>query len=546
MIHTVSRLVSGILVGSLLVSCGNDSSPTVSDQRLVVEHEHVDGATTDPARTSDPASDAPAADSRRIKYWVAPMDPTFIRDEPGKSPMGMDLIPVYEDGADGGDANVIAIDPAVVQNMGVRTARVDRKTLFRHVRTIGEVEVGEDELSVVNLRFGGWVENIYVDKTGDPVRKGDTLFDIYSPELVAAQGEYLLAIRTQGAKSDLARSARRKLELWDIGRADIDAIARKGEVRRVLPIRAPRSGFVLEKRIVDGARIDAGDDVYHIGDLSRIWVTAEIYEHDAPWVEVGQPAQMELTYEPGRVVEGEVAYIYPTLDKSSRTLTVRLEFANPDNRLKPGMFATLYIQFQRRDDVLVVPTEAIIHSGVRQIVFVTRDNGHFEPREITTGLVGDRDGTEVLTGLDECDLVVVSGQFLIDSESQLNEAIQKMLERKRGGGIRAAAATEAVASTVWSCPMHPEAIAAEFGRCPICGMDLEERAGSPEELHGLHAGHAGHDPAPMDHATEPQRGEAGEAVYTCPMHPEVRASEPGRCPSCGMFLEEQKPEGGGR
>jgi Cu(I)/Ag(I) efflux system membrane fusion protein len=475
------------------------------------------------------------------------MDPTFISDKPGKSPMGMELVPVYEDGAQSEDSNAIVIDPAVVQNMGVRIARVNRVTLFRHVRTIGEVEVGEDEISVVNLRFSGWVEEIYADKTGDPVEKGEILFDIYSPGLVSAQEELLLAIRTQGPKSPLARSSRRKLELWNIAESDIDAIASKRRVRRALPIRAPRSGFVLEKNITEGGRIQEGSDVYHIGDLSRIWVTAEIYEHDAPWVEVGQPAQMELTYEPGKVIEGRVAYIYPTLDKSTRTLKVRLEFENPGNRLKPGMFATIYIQFQKRDDVLVVPTEAIIHSGIRQLVFVTQDDGHFESREITTGLVGDRDGTEVLSGLSEGDLVVVSGQFLLDSESQLNEAILKMLERKKGGAVASTDSANSDASTIWSCPMHPEIVADAFGRCSICGMDLERREGEPEEIHGPHAGDGAHDHPAADHAG----ANAVEAAWSCPMHPEVIGTEPGRCPICEMFLkkeekkEEQEQEGGG-
>lgn len=547
MIQTASLLVSGILIGSLLTGCGDDRA----SQKRPGERQPVEGAAAGQSEEAanpggDSASDASAAGQRKVKYWVAPMDPTFISDKPGKSPMGMDLVPVYEDGTGSEDSNVIVIDPAVVQNMGVRTARVHRRTLFRHVRTIGEVEVGEDGLSVVNLRFSGWVDQIYADKTGDPVEKGDTLFDIYSPGLVAAQEEFLLALRTQGAKSALARSARRKLELWDIAKSDIDAIARDKRVRRVLPIRAPRSGFILEKSIVDGAHIQEGSDIYHIGDLSRIWVTAEIYEHDAPWVEVGQPVQMELTYEPGRVIEGRVAYIYPTLDKSSRTLTVRLEFENPDNRLKPGMFATLYIQYQRRDNVLVVPTEAIIHSGVRQLVFITHDDGRFEPREITTGLVGDRDGTEVLSGLSEGDLAVVSGQFLIDSESQLNEAILKMLERKKQGSAAAVASTESDASTIWSCPMHPEFIAEQFGRCSICGMDLEKREGTPEEFERLRGEHKIHDHGPTDQGTRAHLGEGGEIVYACPMHPQITAREPGRCPICEMFLEEQQQEGGER
>ena len=215
--------------------------------------------------------------------------------------------------------------------------------------------MGEDLDLVVNLRFSGWVERIHVDKTGDPVEQGQPLFEIYSPELVAAQKEYLLALRTQGAGSALARSARRSSSSGTSPRGTSQAIGRSGKVRRALPIRSPRSGFVLHKNVVEGARVEAGKDLYRIGDLSRIWVTAEVYEFDAPWVEVGQPAQMELSYEEGKVLEGKVAYIYPTLNEVSRTLTVRLEFENPDMRLKPGMFATVYIQFRRVDDVLADP-----------------------------------------------------------------------------------------------------------------------------------------------------------------------------------------------
>jgi Cu(I)/Ag(I) efflux system membrane fusion protein/cobalt-zinc-cadmium efflux system membrane fusion protein len=408
------------------------------------------------------------------------------------------------------------------------------------------VEVGEDELSVINLRFSGWVEKIYADKTGDPIEKNDTLFEIYSPSLVAAQEEFLLAIRTQGKKSDLARSARRKLELLDFGKADIDAIEHDRRSRRALPIRAPRSGFILKKNVVEGAYVQEGRDLYRIGDLSRIWVTAKIYEHDAPWVEVGQLAQMELAYEPGKVIEGRVAYIYPTLDKPSRTLSVRLEFENPGNRLKPGMFATVYIQFQRRDDVLVVPTEAIIHSGIRQLVFTTPDDGHFEPREITTGLVGDRQGTEVLSGLDEGDLIVVSGQFLIDSESQLNEAIRKMLERRSADTVPPEEADSTAAATVWSCPMHPDVVSEEFGRCPICGMDLEKRPDSPERLHKAHDRHEDDDHLSINDDTLEHRDDSTETRYVCPMHLDVVEGEPGRCPICGMFLEEQENEGGGK
>jgi Cu(I)/Ag(I) efflux system membrane fusion protein/cobalt-zinc-cadmium efflux system membrane fusion protein len=470
---------------------------------------------------------------RKVKYWVAPMDPAFISDAPGKSPMGMDLVPVYEDEAPGAQASGgVAIDPVVVQNMGVRTEPVRKETVFRHVRSIGEIEVGEDQVSVVNLRFSGWVERIIADKTGDPVKKGQPLIEIYSPELVAAQEEFLLAIRSQGPDSALARSARRKFDLWGISAADLDAIARSGKARRTIAIRAPRSGFVLHKDVVEGARVMAGKDLYRIGDLQWIWVTAEIYENDAPWVEVDQPAQMELSYEEGRVYEGKVAYIYPTLNDVTRTLRVRLEFENPGIRLKPGMFATVYIQFRRADDVLAIPGEAILDSGRRKIVFVSAGNGRFEPREIVTGLVGDRRRTEVLSGLHEGEEIVTSGQFLIDSESQLQEAIQKMLDRRSG---RHAPSATTGPETVFSCPMHPDVISSTAGRCTRCGMDLEERAGSPEELAQLSPEQAQR----HDHGS-PTSAAAGES-YSCPMHPQVVSDEPGRCPVCGMFLEEVSP-----
>jgi Cu(I)/Ag(I) efflux system membrane fusion protein/cobalt-zinc-cadmium efflux system membrane fusion protein len=387
--------------------------------------------------SSQPSTDRVSA-SESEELYSCGMHPHVVQEGPGTCPIcGMELTPVDHGQAPAASAPAgVSVDPVVVQNMGARIEPARRRTVFRHVRSIGEVEVGEDQISAVNLRFSGWVERIRVDKTGDPVERGQTLFEIYSPELVAAQQEYLLALRTRGAGSDLARSARRKLDLWGLAEGDVASIARSGKVRRTLPIRSPRSGYVLRKNVVEGARVEAGQDLYSVGDLSRIWVTADVYEFDAPWVEVGQPARMELSYEEGRALEGKVAYVYPTLNEMTRTLTVRLEFENPAMRLKPGMFATVYIQFRRRDDVVAIPTEAILDTGRRKIVFVSVGEGRFEPREIVTGLTGDHHVTEVVSGLEEGDQVVVSGQFLLDSESQLQEAIRKMRAR------RGAAATD--------------------------------------------------------------------------------------------------------
>ncbi|MFT5683160.1 MAG: Cu(I)/Ag(I) efflux system membrane fusion protein [Myxococcota bacterium] len=466
----------------------------------------------------DPADN----EAEAVQHYTCGMHPQVIQDGPGSCPIcGMDLTPMGAAQLDG----IVQIVPGVVQQIGVETAPVQRTTVFRHIRTLGEVEVGEDELAVVNLRFSGWVERIRVDKTGDEVKAGQTLFEIYSPELVSAQEEYLLAIRTQGADAPLARSSRRKLELWNLASRDIDRIASSGVSSRTMPIRAPQSGFVLHKDLVEGARVSAGQDLYRIGNLKRIWVTAEVYEHDAPWVEEGQPAQLEMTHLAGQVIEGVVSYIYPTMNPDSRTLTVRLEFDNPGVRLKPGMFATVHIQYRRADDVLAVPAEAILHSGRRQLVFIALGQGRFEPREVTTGLSGDHRMIEVTGGLSGGEQVVTSGQFLIDSESQLQEALQKILASSQGGVTEH---DHDEHDTLWACPMHPEVISDSRDKCTECGMFLEERPGTPEELAAVYG---------------PQSAQPGQ--YTCPMHPEVISDEPGRCPKCDMFLEQVPDEESG-
>jgi len=387
----------------------------------------------------------------------------------------MDLTPMKPSAA----GSVVTIDPVVVQNMGVRIAAVTRGSLSRHVRTIGEIEIAEDSQSVVNLRYSGWVEAIAVDQTGVEIRAGQRLFDIYSPELVSAQEEYLLALRSGGPDGPLAASAHKRLENWDLSEQQIRAIADAGEAQRTVTIHAPSSGYVLHKNVVEGARISAGEDLYRIGDLASIWVLADVYEFDAPWIAEGQVATMELSFAPGETYAGHVSYVYPTLDERSRTLKVRLEFENPGLALRPGMFATVWIEAQRRDGVLMVPTEAILQRGDKQTVFVAEGEGHYRARNVTTGLSGDNRHTEVRSGLAEGEQVVVSGQFLLDSESQLQEAVDKLLharlEAGHGGESKESdcCSKEELAST-WTCSMHPEVVEREAGDCPICGMDLVE------------------------------------------------------------------------
>lgn len=291
-----------------------------------------------------------------------------------------------------------------------------------------------------------------------------------------------MALRSAGADSPLVRSARTRLEFWDLPSAQIERLVQQGKALRTATVVAPQTGYILHKSVVQGARIKAGSDLYRIGNLAKIWVNAEVYEFDAPWVKLDERATMELSFQQGKTHEGTVAYIYPTLNAKTRTLRVRLEFDNPGLALKPGMFATVQIEAQRKNDVVVVPTEAVIHSGTRQLVFVALELGRYEMREVSTGMVGDRYVTEVISGLQPGERVVTSGQFLLDSESQLQEAVQKLLaarlhaKEKRVKAPAGAAADESAAEaggdTYWTCGMHPQIVQDEPGTCPICGMDL--------------------------------------------------------------------------
>jgi multidrug efflux pump subunit AcrA (membrane-fusion protein) len=321
-----------------------------------------------------------------------------------------------------------------------------------------------------------------VDETGQKVKRGQPLFNVYSPELVAAQEEYLLAVRAEGQDSRLARSAARRMELWGIGPRYLKRIQEDGKASRTLTITAPRSGYVLHKDIVLGAHVNTGADLYRIGDLDRIWVNTEVYEYDAPWVSVGQPASIAFSSLEGKAWKGTVSYVYPTLNPKSRTLRVRLEFENPGVDLKPGMLAIVRIETRRKDHAVTVPTEAVIHSGERRIVFVVKGYGKYEPREVVTGLVADNNRTEILEGLTKGEEVVVSGQFLLDSESQLQEAVSKLLEARLQAKKKdqytedsSAEDEQAAGDTYWTCGMHPEVVQDGPGTCPKCGMDLVEK-----------------------------------------------------------------------
>lgn len=393
------------------------------------------------------AGDIDPKTGKKIKYWIAPMDPTYIRNEPGQSPMGMDLVPVYEE--EGGEklpASTIRIDPVTVQNMGVRTEKVKRVDLSRSIRALGTVTYNERRIYTVNTKFDGWIERLYVDFVGERVKRGQPLFDIYSPELVSAQEEYLLAVKQYDKLADspyesvrasakrLLDASRKRLRYWDLTEAQIERIGQGGSVSKTLTVYSPASGVVTAKEAFEGHYVKAGEHQYEIADLSTVWVDAEIYEYELPFVHEGMPAEMELSYIPGKTYKGTVIFVYPFLSPETRTAKLRIEFDNPDGRLKPDMYANVFLESAVAEDTLVVPQEAVIDSGVRKVVFVAQGKGRFEPREIRVGAEGGEGRYQVLEGLEEGEEIVVSAQFMLDSESRLREAIQKMLEVKSGGG----------------------------------------------------------------------------------------------------------------
>ena len=330
----------------------------------------------------------------------------------------------------------VRVDPVTQQNMGIRTAIVKKEPLVFTIRTYGHITSDETRTTQINTKTNGWIEKLYVDFTGKFVVKGEPLFEIYSPELLAAQEEYLVTYQNMQQLSGrdnegLLASARRRLEYFDIAASEIELIEKSGRVKKTLLVRSPVSGFVIQRKVEEGGYVKAGTMLFRISDLSRIWVEAHIYEYEFSWVAEGQEAEMTLAYQPGKVFSGRVSYVYPYLQPETRDVVIRLEFENPDMALKPDMYVDVRIKSSSGREGLVIPSEAVIRSGERNVVFVTREDYKFTPRDVTLGLPVDGGKIQILTGLADGETVVTSGQFLLDSESNLKEAIQKMLEAKR-------------------------------------------------------------------------------------------------------------------
>ncbi|HXI71042.1 MAG TPA: efflux RND transporter periplasmic adaptor subunit [Verrucomicrobiae bacterium] len=537
------------------------------------------------------AGDVPSGE-RKIKFYKSTMTPGETSPTPAKDSMGMDMVPVYEDAGKMDDPSAIAVDAATQQNMNLRTAEIQRGPLRKTIRTVGAIDYNETALADVTTKFKGWIEKLNVDATGQLVHRGEPMFEIYSPELYSAEAEYLLALNS-GSTNDpgvmaLRETAASKLKFFDVPDAQITELEKSRTARKTLPVSAPMSGFVIEKNVVAGQMVDSGMKLYRLADLGIVWVIAQVYEQDLPFVKLGQEAIVKVASLPDREFRGRVTFVYPSVDEKTRTAKVRLEFENPGYFLKPGMFVSALIHAQLEDSAVLVPESAVLRSGARNTVFVALDGGKFEGRNVMLGVEAENAMIQVTGGLSAGERVVTSGQFLLDSESQLREAIDKMRGSARWGdtpgepgtptnapiadGSRGGAPhPEDMEATVYVCPMpeHVSIIYDHAGSCPICGMALVPV--TPSALQKIQPGgqvlyytcpmpeHASvHEDKPgkcplcamtlipvMATPTNsaPRQVESSSASkpetkqrYFCPMHPEVMSDEPGKCPKCKMDL----------
>ena len=394
-----------------------------------------------PVYASDVDGQAPAPGSAgkgKILFYRSPMDPKVTSPTPKQDEMGMDYVPVYESEVAAQAPPVagratITIDPDRQQLIGLTTAPAVMGNVNGTVTTVGTVAVDQTRVRKINVKVDGFIDKLFVDYLGMAVAKGQPLFSLYSPDFVSSQREYLLALKTAAALSkgdyqasgdDLVRAARERLRLWDVPDAEIERLAKTGQVEKDLVLRSPISGAVTAKNVVQGSRVGPGESPFEITDLSRVWVQAALYEPELSRIHVGSRAEFTLQALPGRTFEGRVAFLDPVLDPQTRTVNARLAFANPDGDLKPGMFGTAVIH-GRDQQGLLIPLDALLDAGLHKVVFVSLGDGHFEPRTVTVGrTVGEQ--VEILSGLESGEQVVTRASFLVDSESRLKAALAQV------------------------------------------------------------------------------------------------------------------------
>lgn len=365
------------------------------------------------------------AGEREPLYWVAPMDPSYRRDGPGKSPMGMDLVPVYaeDEGESEEAAGTVRISPAVVNNLGVRTAPVVAGRLPSTIRTVGQVQYDQNRLVHVHTRVEGWIEALHVKADGDPVERGQPLYSLYSPTLVNAQEELLLALKRDNPQ--LIEAAEARLRALQLPAAEIDRLRRERRVGQTVTIAAPQSGVVDNLAVREGMFVNPGMSLMTLGELGQVWVVGEVFERQASRVRPGDRVHMTLDYLPGRSWTGQVDYVYPSLNETTRTVRLRVSLDNPDRVLKPGMYAQLRIEASPGSESLLIPREALIRTGSQSRVVLALGEGRFRSVVVQPGRVGEQQ-VEILDGLEAGQQVVTSAQFLIDSESSKSADLTRM------------------------------------------------------------------------------------------------------------------------
>jgi Cu(I)/Ag(I) efflux system membrane fusion protein len=381
---------------------------------------------------------APA--EKKPLFYRNPMNPEITSPAPAQDQMGMDYIPVYaDDEQDSAPAGTVRIDPVTVQNIGVRTALAERRSISRSIQTVGRIDYDEKRLYELHPKTEGWVEQLFIDTTGAPVKQDTILLSFYSPQLVSTQQEYVLALKNlktlqasgfedvrRGAE-ELVATTLERLRLLDVPEHQIHNLTETLEVKKNLHIHSPAKGVVTAIGARQGQYVTPQTKLYTVADLSKVWVYVDVYEDELPWVTVGDKATIDVAALPGLRFEGVLSYIYPYAESKTRTIKVRMEFDNPEGLLKPDMFANVAIDASVLPDALVIPSEAIVRSGSREQVFVQRAPGKFEPHDVNIG-VSSEGLTEIKSGIEAGDEVVISAQFLIDSESKLREAASKMRE----------------------------------------------------------------------------------------------------------------------
>jgi len=471
-----------------------------------------------------------------VQQYTCGMHPEIISEEPGYCPLcGMKLTP-KKDGSSSATGGII-IDPTTSQNMGIVTSMVSYQNLARKIKSFGEVTYSEPNIHKVNIKVEGWVEKLYADETGLEISKNQPLFEIYSPKLMASQEEYINALRlTENSPSknanNILEAARKRLSNWDISDDQIEALNDESDIKRTMIINSPAGGIITAKNITEGEYIKPGKELYQIVDLSTVWVKAYIYEQDVPYISLSQTADISIPSLPGQSFASKINYISPFLN-SKRQVEVRFELDNPDNLLRPEMYAEVSIDSKLKGKRLVIPYSAVIHSGVKEIVYIKENENSYLPRIISTGVVGNDDFIEVVSGLNEDELVVTSGQFMLDSESRLNEALADGARVGHNHGDQSEEHNMQTTTVeqnevdpdefvvtgghdIYTCPMpeHYNELQYGEGNCSQCGMKLVSLGQTDNKK-----------------------------VYVCPMSEcETVQDHRGTCPVCNMNLVRYKVE----